>query len=402
MNDIAKKKTLIISIIIIVTFLFVLQEVLLRLVFPIPEVLNFNRINYSNVFITPGMNKMKYLSNTAFIWASEPDNAEFIINLNLYGFRDHTWQINGKAPVQRVMFMGDSMIEGFMAKDEETVPKGFEERAVDNGMDLEVLNLGVGASQVPLYFKLISDALPIFKPNHLVLVVYANDFPVPAFHPIWLNSDITPKYSYQFSPRLYYIIRNIINGNTVPHSWNRGPFPFISSVPHPSNPWSNKQYANYYSDFVTEEIAGAMIKGLFNPHVVDEYGKYKKFLCKTFDVEPHLSALKTFVKKNDAKLFILYLPSRSQVSNAYLPFQRKYSANKSVTSLMDDEYQIHASILKKTCKKLNIPFFDLTPILQSYEESEIRLFWNYDEHMNGKGNLLVGHSIFDWWEKQNR
>ena len=67
---------------------------------------------------------------------------------------------------------------------------------------------------------------------------------------------------------------------------------------------------------------------------------------------------------------------------------------------MGEPYQIHAKILKKTCHKLKIPFLDLTPFFKEYENKGMRLYWNYDEHMKGKGYLLTGEYLYDWFEQQ--
>jgi len=93
-----------------------------------------------------------------------------------------------------------------MTNDDETIPKGFERKAYANNRNLETLNLGVGASQLPEYYMLIRDAVPLFEPDHLILVFYANDFiKLPPFEDSWLSPALIPKYSQPLKPRLYYI-----------------------------------------------------------------------------------------------------------------------------------------------------------------------------------------------------
>ena len=379
-------------------FMLRLQEIMLRIVFPVPEVINFNRINYSSIIHIPEQDNPIYLSNAAFSWTSEPDGVEFIIDLNLYGFRDKTWTIDHKAKYSRVMFIGDSFVEGFMANDEETIPKGFEKRACANNRTLETLNLGVGASQLPQYYMLIRDAVPLLEPDYLILVFYANDFfNLPPFDASWLSPSLISKYSHPLKPRLYYIIENLIAWKSIPRIWRNNPFPFIASMPDPRNPWSSPEAADHYKEFVTPQIADAMKKGSFNPYVVNKNEREKKFLCMPFDILPHLTGLSTFLDSFSCKLLITYIPSNNQVSDAYLSFQNKYNLTNP-TSLMEDQYQIHARILENTCSQLNIPFLDLTPILRKYEEKNERLYWNYDSHMKGRGYLLVGENLYEWYD----
>ena len=50
-----------------VTF-FIFQEMLLRFVFPVPEIANFNRVNYSMLFQDVPDGSVQPLSNAAFTW----------------------------------------------------------------------------------------------------------------------------------------------------------------------------------------------------------------------------------------------------------------------------------------------------------------------------------------------
>lgn len=94
---------------------------------------------------------------------------------------------------------------------------------------------------------------------------------------------------------------------------------------------------------------------------------------------------------------IVYLPSRSQVSDAYLPFQAMYSVNKQPHSLMGKEYNSHAIDLARECRVFDIPFLDLTPVLRARERQGKRLFWSYDEHMRPQGYRLAAEKTFAIW-----
>lgn len=128
-------------------FIFLtVQEVALRFVFPVPDVLNFNRITYSLTRITPDMQTARYLSNASFTKTSTPDSAEFIHILNLYGFRDTNWTLEKDEDRERIMFIGDSFVEGVMASQGKTIPDQFEQVAQREGKNIEALNMGVAAS----------------------------------------------------------------------------------------------------------------------------------------------------------------------------------------------------------------------------------------------------------------
>lgn len=379
-----------------VLLFLILQEILSRLIFPVPQVLNFNRIDYSNVWFTSAMRENKYLSNVSFTWASDPDGYESKSTLNLYGFRDNDFSIKKMVGKSRVMFIGDSFVEGLMARDDEHIPAVFERIAGKEGVELEAMNFGVSGVGISNYFNLMKHAIPLFKPDHLILVLYAND---PLIYQFEMKEPLTPLYSSRWLPRLFYVFKNMIADKTVPRSWTADPFPFIAAVPDLSNPMSNARKVKNYERFVDEKILAAMKKGRFNPHCVNEYNYYRTSLRKEMSITTLLKPLKVFAGHSSTKLHVVYLPSRSQVSDAYLRFQKDFNFNKELTSLMGDEFQGHARSIEVSARRLNIPFLDLTPILRERELGGERLFWNYDEHMKSAGYEIVARSIFDWWQE---
>jgi len=256
--------------------LLIFQEVVLRLVFPVPEVLNFNRINYSARQITPGMQRSRDLSNTSFNWTSAPDRAEFVHVLNLYGFRDSNWKIEKDPERLRIMFIGDSFVEGFMATQGNTIPDQVEKVAQSKGTNIEAMNMGIGASGISHYLDLIVDAVPLFRPDQVVLVFYANDFPGPVIHGSLYREPLKPIFTDLREPRILYIASRICQDQTVPRRWIAKPFPFLPAVPNESNPWSWEKRTKQYEKFVEPTIAFAMKNGQFNPFLVDQYVRLKK------------------------------------------------------------------------------------------------------------------------------
>lgn len=382
-----------------ILFLAGLLEASLRLVFPMPEIGNFNRMNYSEIIHSP-LSSSGYLANASFKWSSEPDNAEFVHNLNLYGFRDSDWTVEHKKGKERIVFIGDSFVEGFMAGDDETIPQGFRQEAGKNNDTFEVLNLGIGASDIKNYFSLIADSTPLFQPERLFLIFYANDFPKTGqFSPSWLNPTFAPEYADVFVPRLYSIIQRIHDNAPVARLWNSRPFPFIAATPDPRNPWSDKMAEERYMSIVEPAIAKAMKQGQFNPYSVNSYTLYKIKLQMPFAAGNHLRALKSFTRQHSVRLYIVYIPANHQVSDAYLQYHKQFDADKNPQSLQGKQYQIHARILGAVCKQLKIPFLDLTPLFREREANGERLYWNYDEHMKGKSYLLAGKYIYTWFKR---
>ena len=158
-----------------------LAEIVARVVIPLPEVVNFNRINYSGSGESPDGGKPGALMHYAFVWSSAPDGVSFVHHLNLYGFRDREWSL-GAGPARRVAFVGDSFVEGFMADDNATLPIDFERIARQAGLELQTFNLGVGAWLARIFAD-HSRRRAGASANDVILVTYANDYmEVPAFN----------------------------------------------------------------------------------------------------------------------------------------------------------------------------------------------------------------------------
>jgi hypothetical protein len=376
--------------------LFALQEVLFRVIFPLPEVENFNRVNY--VGVSPQTKTASFLGqrspamHATFQWNSKPDSTSFESHLNLYGFRDTDWCIRPDRNKERVMFVGDSLVEGFMATDKATISRGYGRAALERQQAVEPMNFGIGGTGIDNYLALVRDAVPLFRPQRLIVVFYANDFPHTSA-PRESRSPFAPIFSSSFTPRSLLILRRTLRREVVPRRWHARPTLFVPVVPDPLNSWS--QPPPEYSK-IDPTLADAMRKGEFNPFAVDLLNRAEKALKQPIDPSEVLREFLQIAQGAQAELRIVYLPFSTQVSDYYVPFQEKYALEKGVQSLLGPEYQIHSQAIAKSCQELGIPFLDLTPLLRKAEADGEHLYWNFDEHMRGFTYLRVGATIERW------
>src|SRR5690349_24233919 len=103
------------------------QEIVFRLVFPLPEVKGFNRIHYMPV--GPAGKDVTAVRSIKMIVESSPDHVRVAEPLNEYGFRDGRWSVQKSVDETRVMFVGDSYVEGILATDGHTIPDAFRAEA---------------------------------------------------------------------------------------------------------------------------------------------------------------------------------------------------------------------------------------------------------------------------------
>lgn len=371
-------------------FLFI--EISLRICFPIPELSNFNRINYQ--ILDREDDYSGYLRNIQMTWRSVLDtNYAFVHDLNRYGYRDpKEWKQEKKAGVKRIFFLGDSFVEGMMSTANSTIPMGYESEAKLESKEIEWFNCGMMGVGFNEYIKFLKDAVPIFLPDEVYLVMYSNDAP---FQREYLPTERLNPSEYSFwEPRIFVLIKSIKQGDPIPFQFYPESRPFYKPVPDPGNPWTRNEQE--LKKEVVPKIAEAMKKGDFNYFRTNWILEEQKFLKSQIDITDKLVFLKKFLDQYGVNLQLFYVPSRSQVTNFYYQFERQACLNKcpDYIDLTTVEYQQHAKTIAQDCKNLGIPFYDLTSLIRKEEESGNHLYWNYDDHMRGKGYLLLGKQIY--------
>jgi len=363
------------------------QEIAARILFPVPEIEDFNRVNYSQ--LVAQFQDLAPLRHAAFTWESSPDETKFVHNLNLYGFRDRDWSVQ-KDSEKRIAIVGDSFVEGFMAEDHQTIPYFFSTNCESRGLDIEVMNLGIGAAGIREYYEVIRDFVPTFKPDELIVVLYQNDIdPRLSFRPSWLAPEPEIRFSNVWVPRIMEIGRAISRGLPIPRAWHTQPFPFWPIDPKRTAP-----------AFVPPRFAEAIRQGSFNLYQPEMLMAREANLKRPVDANKWrhvLRMLAEFLARHQVRLLLVYLPSNTQVSDYYLPFFLEYSKPIESPTMTVPEFQIHAAQLAKLSAGLGIPWLDLTPDLRDAEAQGNRLYWNYDEHMRATGYELVAARIFGWW-----
>ena len=377
--------------------LLILQEVVFRVCFPIPEIKNFNRINYQ--ILEPGPNRPPDIHNIKMGWTSSPDTAhQFIHSLNQYGYRDKFWSETKPSGSTRVMFVGDSFVEGMMSTQDKTVLTGFEE-ASNGSMKLDLMNCGMMGIGINEYIKFMGQALPLFKPDHVVLVLYSND--IPFTNPYKPGKPAKARYNSAFTPRLKALYDYAQKDDPIPFRWSGDITPYYKAVPDKSNPWTFHEAT--YAEHVLPELADAMKKGEFNFYRTNWALEEAKFLAVPTSMKDKLTTIKQLCALTETQLTVYYVPSRVQVSTYYYQFDRK-SCLVNCPDMLDltgPEYRVQPELLAKECEALGIHFFDLTDEVEAEEDAGNHLYWDYDDHMRSKGYLFLGRNMWEQWPYKN-
>lgn len=371
-----------------VFFVFIFQELCFRYFFPIPEIKNFDRVNFMYLYFDG--RGSTHSRNQTWEWQSVPDTFKvFNHYMNLYGFRDREWLIEKPKNKKRALFIGDSFVEGVMAEQNETIPLAFEKAS---NYTYETLNGGMLGCGLSSYLQLAADMIPLYSPDVAFLCIYANDLgkktpKIPDFY-------LEPEYFNPFNPRLLEIASQIKSYGPLKFRWIENSTPYMPTVPDKRNPWTES--GELLKDHVSQNLANQMRLGQFNPFLTNSLAKEREYLKASPAIGETLGFFNYICEKSGTKPIIIYIPSRNQVTDYYLPFERAFCLNcPESLSLNTLEYQVHQQVLKKQCESLNIDFIDLTMSVKEKEINGEHLYWNYDQHMRAKGYQFIGRTIWD-------
>lgn len=370
--------------------LLIFQELIFRFVFPIPELQNLDRINYMK--LDPAQGSFEHSRNQTWYWESSLDTS-FIFEhqMNRYGFRDDEWTVAHKTGKKRVLFIGDSFVEGVMAAQDATIPAAFE---AESGHRLEVMNGGMVGVGLDSYLQFTADVVPTYQPDVVFFCIYANDLGqnTPSVPQYFLE----PDYFNPWMPRLVEVIRQFTTRGPLLTRWGSSAQPYLPTAENSANPWVEKK--EELTPHVSPAVASAMQSGHFNPFRTNALAKEEKYFKQRPKLGETIPFLQYICAESRAIPVVVYIPSRNQITNHYRPFEQEQCVQcPTQFDLTQPQYQLHQQVLAEQCAQFNVLFFDLTPVIKAEEQRGNHLFWNYDEHMRGAGYQLLGKTLYSSW-----
>ncbi len=364
------------------------------LCFPLAEVDNVNRSFYTPV--PSNVEPWKPIRYETLTYTSAPDSMYTSYHrLNQYGFRDDDWSLAKPTGKKRVLFVGDSFVEGAMCDVERSIPQSF---AASAGAEMvQVMNAGISGAGLPEYAQLMHALIPTFRPDAVILVLFANDIGqrqarIP-------TDEFVPRRSNRFLPRVVHVISRLADGQSPGFRW--GPHrPLNPAVPDPANHWS--LLYDQYAPHVDPALVKHMQAGHFNIWRIN-YLKFEEVnLKRPAMLDAFFQQLKTYTDKYTTELMVCYIPSRNQITRHYLPYDL-LSCQILCSDSMDltqEPYQIHRRYLDTICQQNHIPFLDLTGFLQANEKRGQHMYWQYDDHFRPQTYRLAGQVMYDFYHSK--
>lgn len=405
-RHLSRRRRLLLLVIVLVV-LATVQEIIFRLAFPSPEFPSFNRIQYTPLEFRDERfeaARKKGLGNIRYLWESEADGFAFEHTLNLYGFRGPEVAALPPRHRDRVLFVGDSFVEGCGAADQDTIPEQFA-RAVADTRPVEVINLGINGIGFPNYVRLVRDGLSVFPQTRAVfLVTCVNDLPAPPYEDEY--DAPPPKFEplNRCVPRALQAVLRLSRGESLPRWYHTGPTPFFDPVPSASNPLTS----NPPPPGIDPQVLDAMRRGKVNPFLagVDGVGiadVLRIFLSSDLTVEVgatrYLERIAAICREHEARLIVVYIPYHAVTNPRYLAAHNRLGGQR-VGRLDGPEYRQHQRHLHQVTNALGIPFLDMTPAFIQVEKSGGRMFWPIDSHCTAAGYELVAQVCAAYWTRE--
>ena len=293
--------------------------------------------------------------------------------------------------VPRVLALGDSFIEAFMADDSRTVTSRLEARLGERRCRAEVINggtVGYSTDQEYLFFR---DEGRKYAPDVVVLFVYHNDIP-------YLVHD---RYQAYPKPQLDFSTDPpVVSNEPVPPYAPASPAPAVASAP--DGPTSHlfefvKQRLERGSARTFNRLAGL---GFWEPlrklpmneelhlYQVPERGHLRPaWSAFTWTVQ----TLARAASRAGAQLVLAYIPSRMEVSPRVWEFtQERYG--------IDDSFHRNAvaSRVQYIAGRVGVPMLDLTEPLARADSLLAPTYYQTDSHWNPQGQDVAAQALAEF------
>ena len=393
------KKTLlrILTVVIIAIFSFIALELLFRLY----------RGKDLTLGLTRGKDIKKYSHgfepNKGFkLESSKKGEFDVCVDINNYGFRGKDIVIDKTEGIKRIFMVGDSFTFGVGAEEDETIPYLFEENLKKQGMEVEVINAGVGHSSPMIYYLKLRDIYMKFKPDFVVLLLDFSDL-----RDDWRNKR---QAVYDSNGRLLSFDPNLINGK---RDWWR----IIRR---------NSEVCKYIHNKIVRTAQKIQVLGLKTYIKAKFEGKRAKAVIATSkDVDSKIDSIEydgyLLMRGREKKNSIL---KHWKITEEYLVKIRDLLYAEGIGfALTMYPYGIHVSpdewnegrvywgfdkdrlytdryafdLIEETCRKNNIYCINtLEDFLKvKSQKLEEKLFFDLDGHMTPSGNSIVAKGMSD-------
>lgn len=323
--------------------------------------------------------------------------------INSLGFRDREWELEKKKSTTRIVAIGDSFTFGMGVELNQTWTKILEQKLRAQGFDVEIANLGSPGADPASYDELTQKAIPLLKPDILLIAILQGDDLAQATKQIQSEQNAKKKsrfnrFTLLFKQTIQYLYPNFYR---LVHDYLSNGSTFKSKERLLENIWKD-QAERLTAGYKGEKKArlnsmGAtprdmFLRGHLNPGFVSIAISDPEYFATPLQTENPLveNALERMrdhllnMKKTaaDAEMIVLSIPL-----GVYVSENVRQAANEIGFTTLPE--MLHTTrpdeSLKKICAETGIPFLSVTESFRRQCKEEF-LYYKYDGHFNARGH----------------
>jgi lysophospholipase L1-like esterase len=317
--------------------------------------------------------------------------------INSLGFRDREVSI-GKSSSYRIVAIGDSFTYGWGVNLEDTWCKRLETNLRGKGLDVEVLNLGKPAAGPPEYARIADVALPLLKPDMVLIGILNGDDLQQSFSPILM--------ALEHHPNLVQLVRYF---RTRPS--RARPYTPPKRNAEEMRAWcaenaksildgmSPAMRARY--DALEPVVKEAFAGGTLNPWLIGHSTGEPDYFMNTVDMgqlrlpitmmSVYLRQIRKAAEREGAPVVALSIPEGFYVNEAaYTNAQRigfHVVPGMRTTRVVDQA-------VEAACRKAGVPFVCVSEEMRRHR-TDASLYLELDRHLSAAGNALYADLITD-------
>ncbi len=302
------------------------------------------------------------------------DNTSLVYQTNSVGARDIEHSLKNNSSKKRIIFLGDSFVEGIMVNTPDRCSNILEKETGN-----ESLNFGINGTSPINYYLIYKTLAKKFEHDIVIIgILPANDFEdysegdettlinYPVYRPYWKStkSSYELKYSLASINQAYGSLA-IYDKPTKIHQTKDSVYRHLSLGGKIKSEFINNSYVLGFVGEMTKKKS---------QNQYDETSMYQSYLPKQWNIFSH-SLKKLFEEAKGKQVIVVTIPTLKDVKI----FQKKHQNALSVQ-------------LSSFCKANKVSYIDLLPSFGTHPNPE-QLYVNCDGHWNEKGEKAAARIL---------
>lgn len=334
----------------------------------------------------------------------------YTAHINSLGLRERELPPE-RGDVFRIVAIGDSYTYGWGVEQEQTWLRLLEELLAAQGYPVQTVNLGKPGSGPPDYAALAERAVPILRPDLiLVVLLQGNDLGAAGPENVTVPKGNRFDFLRQIYPNTIRLLHDLRRNRDF---GNRGQqeMPPQKSSGEDNRRWAANTAQEFHEKMTPEErarfdaledrVKEAFLTGNLNPYLIDLALKNPQFYCLTMDLENpwtktciertagQLARIKKVADDFGAAALVLSIPEGAYVNEEALRNIRRVGYNVP-DNLIDNTAPDEG--IRLAAERAGLPFLSVSDAFRA-RRTETGLFYELDGHLTVAGHRLYGEAL---------